>query len=63
MSGAEIRGAWYNPRMERDQTRFVERKGKLSELERTFDLEFWQAQPPEARCDPACELVENSQDG
>ncbi|MFO7635072.1 MAG: hypothetical protein R6W76_21170 [Caldilinea sp.] len=40
-----------------DKTRFVERKGKLSELDRTFDLEFWQAQTPEARFNAAWELI------
>jgi hypothetical protein len=40
-----------------DKTRFVERRGKLSELDRTFDLEFWQAQPPEVRFNAGWELV------
>ena len=39
------------------RTGFVERKGKLSELDRSFDLEFWQAQPPKARFDAAWELI------
>lgn len=39
------------------RTGFVERKGKLSELDRSFDLEFWQSQPPKARFDAAWELV------
>jgi hypothetical protein len=40
-----------------DRTRFVERKGRLSELDRTFDLEFWQAQTPETRFNAAWELI------
>ena len=39
------------------RTGFIERKGKLSELDRSFDLEFWQAQPPKARFDAAWELI------
>lgn len=33
------------------------RKGKLSEHDRSFDVEFWQSQPPKARFDAAWELV------
>jgi hypothetical protein len=36
---------------------FVERKGKIVELDRSFDLEFWQSQTAQARCDAAWELV------
>jgi hypothetical protein len=36
---------------------FVERKGKLEELDRSFDLAFWQSQPPQARFEAAWELV------
>jgi hypothetical protein len=25
------------------------RKGKIQEMDRSFDLKYWQAQPPEAR--------------
>jgi hypothetical protein len=39
------------------RTNFVERKGKLSELDRSFDLRFWQSQPPAARFDAAWEMV------
>lgn len=35
----------------------MERKGKLAELDRSFDLKFWQSQPPQARFDAAWELV------
>jgi hypothetical protein len=40
-----------------DQPVFLERKGKISDLDRSFDLAFWQAQPPEARFDAAWELI------
>jgi len=36
---------------------FLERKGKISDLDRSFDLDFWQAQPPEARFNAAWELI------
>ena len=36
---------------------FWERKGKLTELDRTFDLEFWQAQSATARFQASWELV------
>jgi len=36
---------------------FVERKGKLSDLDRSFDLEFWQAQTPQMRFEATWELV------
>ncbi len=39
------------------QTQFRERRGKLNELDRAFDLDFWQAQPAEARFDAAWELI------
>ena len=39
------------------RTNFVERKGKISELDRSFDLRFWQSQKPEARFNAAWELV------
>ncbi len=37
--------------------KFVERRGKLKDLDRSFDLEFWQAQPAKARFDASWELV------
>ena len=40
-----------------DKTRVMDRKGKLSDLDRSFDLAFWQAQTPEARFDAAWELI------
>ena len=39
------------------QARFLERRGKISELDRSFDLEFWQAQTPEVRFDATWELI------
>lgn len=39
------------------RTDFVERRGRIEEMDRSFDLEFWQAQPAQARFDAAWELV------
>ena len=36
---------------------FVERRGKLEDLDRSFDLEFWQSQPPQARFDAVWALI------
>jgi hypothetical protein len=36
---------------------FVERYGKLTELDRSFDLKFWQDQPARARFDATWELI------
>lgn len=36
---------------------FVERRGKLEDLDRSFDLAFWQAQSPAARMNAAWELA------
>ena len=38
----------------------MERKGKLSELDRSFDLKFWQAQSPNARFQAAWELIQHA---
>ena len=35
----------------------VEKHGKPGELDRAFDLAFWQAQPPKARFDATWDLV------
>ncbi|MYE23750.1 MAG: hypothetical protein F4Y01_07360 [Gammaproteobacteria bacterium] len=35
----------------------VENHGKLEELDRSFDLHFWQSQPPKARFDATWDLV------
>jgi hypothetical protein len=39
------------------RTIFVERRGKLKDLDRSFDLHFWQAQPAQARFDAVWELI------
>jgi hypothetical protein len=39
------------------RTGFVERKGRLEELDRSFDLQFWQAQTAEARFAATWELI------
>lgn len=39
------------------RTGFVERKGKLEDLGRSFDLRFWQSQTPQARFAAAWELI------
>ena len=39
------------------RTGFVERRGKLKELDRSFDLTFWQKQTPNARFIAAWELI------
>jgi len=36
---------------------FVKRKGKISELDRSFDLKFWQSQSPDARFAAVWELI------
>ncbi len=36
---------------------FVERRGKLKDLDRSFDLKFWQSQTPQARFAATWELV------
>ncbi len=33
------------------RTGFVERRRRIEDLDRSFDLEFWQAQSPQARFD------------
>lgn len=35
----------------------AERYGKLREMDRSFDVKFWQAQEPQARMDAAWEMV------
>lgn len=39
------------------KTGIVERRGKIEELDRSFDLEFWQSQTSKARFEAAWELV------
>ncbi len=36
---------------------FVERYGKIDQMDRSFDLNFWQAQMPTARFDASWELI------
>ena len=36
---------------------FVERRGKIENLDRSFDLRFWQSQTPQARFAAAWELI------
>jgi hypothetical protein len=35
----------------------IERRGKLEDLDRSFDLKFWQTQIPQARFSAAWELI------
>jgi len=35
----------------------MERRGKLQDMDRSFDLKFWQAQPPQARFDAVWEMI------
>ena len=35
----------------------MERRGKIADLDRTFDLVFWQMQSPQARFDAAWEMI------
>lgn len=39
------------------RTGIVESYGKLTDLDRSFDLEFWQAQSPQARFDATWDLI------
>ena len=39
------------------RTGITERRGKLEELDRSFDLQFWQSQSPQARFSAAWELI------
>lgn len=36
---------------------FIERRGKIKDLDRSFDLAFWQEQTSEARFGAAWELI------
>jgi hypothetical protein len=38
----------------------IERKGKLTDLDRSFDLRYWQAQSHQTRFDAAWELIEHA---
>ncbi len=37
---------------------FVERRGKIEDLDRSFDIAFWAAQPPTDRFKATWELIE-----
>ncbi len=39
---------------------FIEHRGKIEDLDRSFDLEFWQSQTPQARFVAAWELIEHA---
>jgi hypothetical protein len=39
------------------RTGIIERKGKITDLDRTFDIRFWQAQSAQARFDASWELI------
>lgn len=39
------------------QSVFQERRGRITELDRSFDLAYWQAQPAEARFQATWELI------
>jgi hypothetical protein len=41
----------------RVRSNFVERKGKLEDLDRSFDLTFWQNQSAKARFQAAWDLI------
>jgi hypothetical protein len=40
-----------------ERTGFIERKGRIEELDRSFDVAFWQAQSPTDRFAAAWELI------
>ena len=40
-----------------DRSTITERTGKLEDLDRSFDLAFWQAQDAKARFDATWELI------
>jgi hypothetical protein len=39
------------------RTGIVERKGRITELDRSFDIRFWQEQSAQARFDASWELI------
>ena len=43
--------------MSMKQSDFFERHGRIEQLDRSFDLEFWQAQSPQARFDASWEMI------
>jgi hypothetical protein len=39
------------------RTNFIERRGKIEQMDRSFDQKFWQAQPAKTRFDACWELI------
>lgn len=39
------------------RTSSMERRGKIADLDRTFDIVFWQKQSPKTRFDAAWEMI------
>ena len=39
---------------------FMERRGKIPDLDRAFDLRFWQAQSSQTRFDATWELIQHA---
>ena len=39
------------------KTDIMERRGKIADLDRTFDLQFWQAQSSQSRFDAAWDMI------
>jgi hypothetical protein len=39
------------------RTGFIEKRGKIEDLDRSFDLLFWQSQPADARFQAAWDLI------
>ncbi len=39
------------------KTGFIERKGKIEDLDRSFDLVFWQSQPAQVRFQATWDLI------
>lgn len=39
------------------RTNFIEKRGKIGQMDRSFDLKSWQAQPAKARFDASWELI------
>jgi hypothetical protein len=39
------------------KTNIMERRGKIADLDRTFDLQYWQAQTSQARFEAAWEMI------
>jgi hypothetical protein len=39
--------------------KMMERRGRIEELDRSFDIAFWQSQSPKARFDATWELIQH----